>query len=391
MAVADAFERNFESNEEVGASVTLTLHGETVVDLWGGVTDLEESAPWQANTICTVFSCTKGATALAAHTLISRGELNIDAPVSRYWPEFAQNGKEGATVRMMLDHSAGVPAFREPLDAGGCCDWEYMIDRLEREAPFWEPGVRNGYHMINFGWTVGELVRRVSGQSLGAYFNEVIAAPTGAEFWIGLPEEQEAQVARLIPFVPDKNAPMGAFPKAIMADRQSLQALALLNNGGFNPNTRECRAAEIGAAGGVTNGRGLARIYTPFACGGSLDGSVYVDADTLARMGEVAVATNRDATLLIPTRFSLGFMKSMDNRTRDAVDKDSVVLSSEAFGHVGAGGSIGFADPGAGMAFGYAMNRMGPGILLNERGQSLVDAAYTALGYSGNQAGVWRR
>ncbi len=389
--VVDAFIHNFEANGEVGASLCITRDGATVVDVWGGVADVAAQKPWERDSVCVVFSSTKGAVALAAHTLVSKGALDLDAAVASYWPEFAANGKDGATVRMMLDHSVGVPAFREKLKDKACCDWDYMIDRLQQEAPFWKPGTRNGYHMANFGWTVGELIRRASGRTLGTYFREAIAAPTQAEFWIGLPESEESKVAPMIPFKPVRGAPISAFTQALISDRNSISSLAFFNQGGFSPNSRECRAAEIGGGGGVANGRGLARIYSPFACGGTLNGREFVDADTLAAMGEVAVATHEDATLLIPTRFSLGFMKSMDNRKSQGVDKSSVILSGPAFGHVGAGGSIGFADPDERMSFGYAMNKMGPGILLNERGQALVDATYRALGYSANTSGVWRK
>ncbi len=388
--LATAFSRNFVEHGEVGASVCVTLDGETVVDLWGGLADVKEERPWNEDTMCVVFSSTKGAVALAAHTLVSAGELDVDALVSRYWPEFATNGKESATVRMMLDHSVGVPAFREKLADGDCCDWETMVERLEREEPFWKPGERNGYHMANFGWTVGELIRRTSGQSLGRYFREAIAEPTGAEFWIGLPESEEPKVAPVIPAKPVRGAPLTTFLSSLMKEPGSIPSLAYFNQGGFKPHSRECRAAEIGGGGGVANGRGLARIYAPFACGGELNGRRFVSDDTLAAMGEVAVATHDDATLRIPTRFALGFMKSIDNRRSLAVDKSSAILGSAAFGHVGAGGSVGFADPTARMSFGYAMNKMGPGILMNERGQGLVDAAYRCIGYSGNAAGVWR-
>ena len=388
--VADAFVRNFEERGEIGASVCVTVDGDSVVDLWGGAADVEQEVPWQEDTMCVVFSSTKGAVALAAHTLVADGALGLDEPVKSYWPEFATNGKEDATVRMMLDHSVGVPAMREKLKDKGCCDWEYMVERLEQEAPFWKPGTRNGYHMANFGWTVGELVRRTAGQSLGAYFREAIAEPTGAECWIGLPESEEPKVAPMIPFKPVRGAELSAFTQALIGDAQSIPALAFFNQGGFNPNSRACRAAEIGGAGAVANGRGLARIYAPFACGGALNGRQFVDADTLAAMGEVAVATHEDATLMLPTRFGLGFMKSMDNRRAPGVDKSSAIFSSAAFGHVGAGGSVGFADPTARMSFGYTMNKMGPGILMNERGQSLVDAAYRCIGYTSNVSGVWR-
>ncbi len=388
--VAEAFVHNFEARDEVGASVCITVDGESAVDLWGGTKNLEDGSPWQEDTMCVVFSSTKGAVALAAHTLVASGELDLDAKVAHYWPEFAVKGKEEATVRMMLDHSAGVPAMREKLKDKGCCDWAYMVERLEQEEAFWRPGTRNGYHMANFGWTVGELIRRVAGESMGTYFREAVAAPTGAECWIGLPESEEPKVAPMLPFKPVRGAPLSAFTEALIGDPSSIPHLAFYNQGGFSPNSRACRAAEIGGAGAVANGRGLARIYAPFACGGELGGKRFVDADTLAAMGEVAVASHEDATLLIPTRFSLGFMKSMDNRNAPGIDKSSVILSGAAFGHVGAGGSVGFADPHARMSFGYAMNQMGPGILMNERGQSLVDAAYLSIGYESNASGVWR-
>lgn len=389
--VAEQFIDNFTDKGELGASVCVTLEGETVVDLWGGTANKKDQSPWLEDTLCVVYSSTKGAVALAAHTLVSKGLLDLNAPVAQYWPEFAKNGKEATTVRMMLNHTAGVPCNREKLESGGCCDWNYMINAIENEAPFWPPGTRHGYHMMNFGWTVGELIRRVSGKSLGAYFREAIAEPTGAEFYIGLAEDLEPKVTPMVPHRPEKGVPIGAFTQALLDSADSIQSLALFNNGGFNPNTRQCHAAEIGGGGGIGNGRGLARIYTPFACGGSWQNHEFVDAETLTRMGEVSAASEEDATLLIPTRFALGFMKSMDNRKTKAVDKSSVILSSAAFGHVGAGGSIGFADPKEQMGFGYAMNKMGPGILMNERGQGLIDTAYECLGYSDNTGGVWAK
>jgi len=387
VAVAQEFERNFRERGEVGASVCVRHEGRTVVDLWGGMARPEEGVPWTRDTVSIVFSCTKGATAICAHVLASRGKLDIDAPVAEVWPEFARNGKENATVKMMLDHSVGLPACRTSLRWGGAYDWDYMVDVLAGEEPFWKPGIRNGYHMINFGWTVGELVRRVSGRSLGTFFREEIAGPLGIDFWIGAPEEVEPRVAPMILFMPQPGAPLSEFAQAMLADPQSISALSLLNSGGFDPNSREAHAAEIGGAGGISNARGLAGLYAPLAEGG---GSL-VDRATLARMGEVSMATNEDATLLIPTRFALGFMKSMDNRRRRRGDRDSAILSAAAFGHVGAGGSIGFADPREHLAFGYSMNRMGQSILLNERGQSLVDATYRALGYASNDGGVWAR
>lgn len=387
LAVKDEFEKNFRERAEVGASVCVRHEGRTVVDLWGGLARPEEQIPWTRDTVSIVFSCTKGATAICAHMLASRGLLDIEAPVAEYWPEFARNGKENATVRMMLDHSVGLPACRTQVQWGGSYDWDYMVDLLANEEPFWKPGIRNGYHMINFGWTVGELVRRVSGSSLGTFFRTQVAEPLGIDFWIGTPEEYEPRVAPMILFMPDPGVPLTEFAMALFSDPQSIPSLSLLNNGGFDPNNRDAHAAEIGGAGGISNARGLAGLYAPLAAGGGK----LVDSRQLARMGEVAMATNEDATLLLPTRFALGFMKSMDNRRRSRGDRDSVLLSAAAFGHVGAGGSIGFADPREDLSFGYSMNRMGQGLMLNERGQSLVDATYRALGYTTNEGGVWSR
>jgi CubicO group peptidase (beta-lactamase class C family) len=206
---------------------------------------------------------------------------------------------------------------------------------------------------------------------------------------MGLPEEHEPRVARMIAYPPDDAARTTRIALAMAADPKGPSALFMTNMGGFNPNSREAHAAEIGSATGVSNGRGLAGLYAPLANGGALNGVRLVGADTLTRMGQVSVATHEDATLMIPTRFSLGFMKSMDNRRLENAEACSAVLSEAAFGHVGAGGSIGFADPQCQMSFGYSMNKMGLGILLNVRGQSLVDAAYRALGYRTNAGGVW--
>ncbi len=367
------FERNFVARGEHGASVHVTVGGQRVVDLWGGVKD-GDGSPWDQDTIVVVFSCTKGATAACAHLLADRGFLDLDALVGDYWPEFAVNGKEKATVRMMLNHSVGVPALRERLADGVCRDWDHMVEAIAAAEPWWDPGTRNGYHMLTFGWTVGELVRRVSGKSLGQFFAEEIAEPFDADFWIGLPEEHEHRAAPV--FQPKPNLEeMSYFARVVIDQPGSLQRLALLNTGGFDPNSPSVRRAEIGGAGGLTNGRGLARFYTPLATGG---GEVFSE-DAISKMSDVSVATDQDATLLLPTRFSLGFMKSMDNRRRVDGDRDSVVLGRSAFGHVGAGGSIGFADPENKLAFGYAMNNMGPGILLNSRGQALVDAVYACV------------
>ena len=398
--IAQQFIENFRSRGELGGSVCVTVAGETKVDLWGGVADGKSGRAWDRDTVSVVFSCTKGATALCAHVLASRGQLDIDAPVTEVWPEFAQQGKARVTTRMMLDHSSAVPALREAVKPDGPYDWTYMTERLAAEVPFWEPGTRNGYHGFTFGWTVGEMVRRVSGKSLGTFFRDEIATPLGLDFWIGLPEEIEPRVAPIVPYVYAANEAKTPFMTALAKEPKSIPSLFFFNTGRWRTdgaNSRGAHAAEIGAANGITNARGLAGMYAPLANGGALDGVTLVDATTLARMGEVSMATHFDATLYIPTRFALGFMKSMDNRKRSIAatlwgeDCDSAILGPQAFGHVGAGGSLGFADPACGLSFGYTMSKMGPGLLLNTRGQSLVDATYRALGYRSKDAGVWLR
>ena len=389
--VRQEFERNFAARGEVGASVCVTVGGQTVVDLWGGTANTKTGTPWTDETVSIVFSSTKGATAICAHVLASRGQLDLDAPVASYWPEFAQAGKENIQVKMLLNHQAGLPAVRKDLPQGAYADWDLMVDALAKEEPFWEPGTRNGYHALTYGWLIGEVVRRVSGKSLGTFFKDEIADPLGLDFWIGLPEDKEPRVAPMIAAEPDPNSAL--FQE--MATPGTLAALAILNVGGYmgavpEYDSRAAHAAEIGGAGGITNARGLAGLYEPLALGGKKGNVELANSETLARMGRVSSSTGRDAVLVMPTRFALGFMKTMDNRKEPAGVQDSVLFSEEAFGHVGAGGSFGFADPKAGMSFGYTMNRMGSGASLNERGQSLVDAVYRALGYQSSESGAWR-
>ena len=385
-AVQDAFIENFHAREEQGASVCINVDGETVVDLWGGMLHPKQQQPWCAGTMSVVHSCTKAAVSLCAHILIAEGKLSLNAPVTDYWPEFGQAGKSSATVAMMLNHQVGVAAFREPLKDGAYGDWDYMVERVAEEAPFWEPGTRHGYQMATYGWTVGELVRRVSGQSLGEFFRERVAAPRDLDFYIGLPDEEHHRVSRLLRWAPKKGEPVSPFTEALLSDKSSLQYRALLNTGGHKTDSAEGYRAEFGAGGGIANARGIAGMYKPLAMGGEN----LVDQPTLAGMGAAASA-GMDMTLLLPSRFSLGFMLSMDNRHRPAGALETVIMGQQAFGHAGAGGSLGFADTECRLGFGYTMNRMGAGILVNPRGQALVDATYQSLGYTTNSPGFWIR
>lgn len=384
--VADAFAQNFDLRDEVGASVCAFYRGDKVIDLWGGHKDADRQTPWTEDTISIVFSCTKAATALCAHLLVERGQLNLNAKVSDYWPEYAQAGKEDTTVLMFLNHTAGVAAFHDTVKPGGLLDWDYVISLLEKEEPWWRPGTRNGYHMINFGWTVGELVRRISGKSLGKFFQDELASQIGAEFWIGLPEAEEARVAPMIPYVPGPNDHISSFVMKVMTDPSSLQFNALMNGGGIEFNARDTHAAEIGGGGGISNARGMANL---FRCLAEESENRFFSEDRISAMGRVSAATMEDASLLIPTRFAQGFMASMDNRALPGGHENSFIVGRNAFGHVGMGGSCVFYDPDIDLIFAYSMNRMGGGILMNPRGQSLIDATYESLGYRSNASGCW--
>jgi CubicO group peptidase (beta-lactamase class C family) len=389
-AVRREFERNFSERGEAGASVALYHQGRKVVDLWGGAA--RDGQPWAEDTVSLVWSSTKGATALCAHILIDRGELDLDQPVAACWPEFAQKGKEAITVRLLLNHQAGLAAIREPLPPGAFYDWERMTSALAAETPWWEPGTRTGYHAYTFGWLVGEVVRRVSGKSVGTFFWDEVAKPLGLDFWIGLPEEVESRVAPVIPAPPPApGEPVSPLLVMAMTQPESMQAKLFLNTGGYGlipgeVDSRNAHAAEIPAAGGITNARGLATMYAALS---KSSRHRLVGEDSIARMGSVSSATSVDIVGLVPTRFGLGYVKSIDNRKVSQVPGDSIILSEAAFGHSGFGGSVGFVDPKADIAFGYTMTKMGAGTGINERGQALVDATYRSLGYRTNAPGVW--
>ena len=389
--VLEAFIQNFDDRDELGASICLTFEGVPVVDLWGGFADAAKARPWTDESLSVVFSATKGATALCAHRLVSMGLLDLDAPVAEYWPEFAQAGKEQAQVSMLLDHSVGVPVLRDKVKPDGFYDWDYMVGRLEAEDAFWAPGTRLGYHGATFGWLVGELVRRVSGKSLGTFFQDEFARPLGLEFWIGLPEALEPRLVEIIQNRPNVKGPLSLFLETALNETGSIPNLFAFNAGGASAKKRAYRAAEIGSAGGVTNARHLAGLYTILANGGKSNNVQIIEQSLVKRMGRTSMASYLDATLMIPSRFALGFQKSMDNRKVSRVPgTDSLILSDAAFGHAGMGGYLGFADPDAGFGFGYVMNRMGHGNLITDRGQALVDAVYLSLGFKSSDSGAWQ-
>jgi CubicO group peptidase (beta-lactamase class C family) len=391
--VRDEFVKNFTERGEVGASVCVMLGGFTLVDLWGGVADPGTNTPWQKDTLVHVWSCTKGVTALCAHILASRGQLDLDAPVVQYWPEFGQNGKQNVTVEMLMSHKAGVPAIRQPLPPGALYDWDFMVETLAAEAPFWEPGTRHGYHALTFGFLVGELVRRISGKPLGQFVRDEITGPLDLDLWMGLPASEDYRVAPSIPAEPPSAPPFPNWLIQALTDPTSVPALVFFNNGGYlNPgeaDTRAGREAVIGATAAFTNARALCRLYAELAKPRLPGRPALVNDASLVRMSRTISAGN-DVFGSIPSRFACGYIKSMDNRRGTPANQDSGLLSEDAFGHSGFGGSIAFADPRAALSFGYAMNRQGPGTLLNPRGQSLVDATYKSLGYT-LTGGSWVR
>ena len=387
-SVVEEFKQNFIRRHEMGASCVVMVEGEIVLDVWGGVCPSSKE-PWLRDTVCTVFSSTKGATAICAHLLKDRNLLDFEAPVKKYWPEFAKNGKETALVKMALDHSIGVPHYREPVPKGGFYDYEYMVRRTEDEDAFWEPGTRNGYHAISMAWIVGEIVNRAGSKRLGKLFNAEVADFLEADFSIGDAERTTGRVSAVALADAEDAWLSSKFMEAAGKKDLSPTSLFMRDFGLLEVNKTICHQAEVGSANGLSNARGLATIYSPLANGGKHKGSQFISKSAVAEMSTLSTISAEDHTLLVPTRFGPGFMLSTDNRKLEKSPNSSAILGRRAFGHVGAGGSIGFADPDCRMSFGYVMNKMGVGLMLNQRGQSLVDAAYQSLGLSTTDSGYW--
>lgn len=371
--VAEIFAQNFVKYKEIGASTCVVVDGEITVDLWAGHKNEQRTDEWEEDTLSVAFSSTKAALALCAHLLIDRGEISPKEKVTKYWPEYGRRGKQETTVEMILSHSAGIPALRNEVKDKGFLDWEYMVHLLEEEEPFWTPGKETGYHMITYGWLVGELIRRVSGKSLGAFFEKEIRDPYNLDYWIGLPEREEEKVAQVTPYTPSPTDKPTAFAEAFKTDPNSMQRLWLTNSGGYDYNAKETHRAQLGGVGGITNARSLARMLSPLA----QNNGELLSRESVKRLSLPSIKTKVDTMLLLPTRFSQGYMLNMDNREIFEGEGGSFMIGPNAFGHVGYGGSSAtFADPDKKISFGYLMNRLGGEYLLNERGQSLIDATY---------------
>jgi CubicO group peptidase (beta-lactamase class C family) len=371
--VKDAFAENFASRNELGASTAVVLDGKTVVELWGGHADKEKTRDWQRDTLVNLYSTTKGITAICAHRLVDKGLLDLDAPVTRYWPEFAQGGKEKIPVRYLLSHRAGLPAVAKTLDDDAIYNWTTMANALAAQEPWWEPGAKHGYHALTFGWLVGEVIRRITGKTPGVYLRDEIANPLKLDLHIGLDAKNDSRVSDLLPAPPPGPGEPNLFAD-VAKNPESMLAKTFMNPPVLSKpgvaNSRAWRGAEVPAANGHGTALSLARIYGALARGGDLDGVHLMSKDAIARCS-VEQSLGADAVLVLSTRFSLGFMMSQPGA--------SLGPNPKAFGHPGAGGSLGFADPEAKIGFGYAMNRMQAGLLIDARPTAIIEAVYASL------------
>jgi CubicO group peptidase (beta-lactamase class C family) len=372
--VKEVFESSFASGLEVGAAVSATIDGKPVVDLWGGHADAARTRPWKRDNLVNVFSTTKGITAVLAHRLVDQGKLELDAPVARYWPEFAQNGKHKIPVNYLLSHRAGLAAVRKQLPPDGWVNWPVMCAALAAETPWWEPGTRQGYHALTFGYLVGEVIRRITGKTPGAYLRDEIAAPNSLDIHIGVDASFDPRIAELVGAKPP---PPGTAPSPVTemaSDPESITYKAIANPVPVvDPklvNSRAWRGAEIPAANGHATARDLARLYGALAMGGSLDGRRILTPESIAR-ASTEQTIGPDVVLGVKTRWGLGFALTMP--------ETPLGPNPRSFGHPGAGGSLGFADPDAHVGFGYVMNQMGSDALIDGRAAALFNALYESL------------
>jgi CubicO group peptidase (beta-lactamase class C family) len=368
--VREVFARNFTDDIEVGASFCAIVDGETVVDLWGGYQDRACTRPWHADTLVNVYSTTKGIASIAFAALVEDGLIDYDAPVADYWPEL-RAGRNGLTVGQLLSHQSGVCGLRERVAITDLYDWQTMVARISAEEPHWEPGTAAGYHAVLWGYLPGELALRASGESLGSILASRIVGPLGADFYLGLPTAQHGRVADLIGpnharKLPDLSAMMGLKMPPLF--KYALQ------NPSIRPWQDACsaawRSAEIAAANGQASARGIARIYGAMARGGELGGVRVLREQTINSMCREEVGEGNDLVLGRPLRRGRG-----------------VILNTQAmygpnpntYGHSGAGGSVGLADPALKLGIGYTMNQMQPGIETDTRGNRLLRAVMDAL------------
>ena len=362
-ALRDAFAALFDEPQERGMALCVQIGGETVVDLWAGVADKDGQQAWHSDTILNLFSCTKTFTAVTALQLVGEGKLELDAPVARYWPEFAAAGKDKITLRHLLSHQAGLPALREMLPAEALYDWQAMTTALAAEQPWWPLGEGHGYAPITYGWLVGEVLRRVEGRGPGESIVARTAKPLGLDFHVGLADEEFDRVAVISRGKGNfGDAAAQRLLKTMMSEPAAMSTRAFTNPPSIMTSTNkpEWRRMQQPAANGHGNARSLAGFYS-----GLLDGQL-LESELLAELTREH-AVGEDKTLLTRTRFGLGCMLDQPE-----VANATYGMGPRAFGHPGAGGSIGFADPERDVAFGFVTNNLGPFVLMDPRAQKLA-------------------
>lgn len=364
--VADAFATNFTEHGDIGAAVCVYHRGRNVVDLWGGWADREANRRWRRDTLQLVFSTTKGVAATCVHQLVERGVLDLDAPVATWWPEFAQAGKADIPLRWVLSHEAGLAAVTGEVTMHDVLGWHGVVEAIAAQAPVWEPGTAHGYHARSFGWILGEVVRRATGRSIGRYFAEEIAQPLGLDFFIGLPDDQRDRVAKLYPPViaPAVAQAMDAFlgPDTLLG--QVLRGPSGLFGYDDMWNRPEVLAAEMPSSNGIGTARAIAKLYASLI--GEVDGVRLLAPETVARATRVQVS-GPDHVIGLPMSFGLGYMTPPS------------AGGPGAFGHDGAGGSLGVADPSGAWALGYVMNQMQLDLTGDARSAGLLAATRAAV------------
>ena len=368
--VREAFAALFEDGKQRGAALCVQVGGETVLDLWAGIAGQTPEQSWQEDTLVNLYSCTKTFTGVTALQLVAEGKLDLDEPIARLWPEFAAFGKAGITLRQLLCHRAGLSAIRSPLPAEALYDWGRMTQALEQEQPWWTPGTQQGYAPMTYGWLVGELIRRADGHCAGEAIQARLSQPLDLDFHVGLPEEALSRVAFLTRGRNDfGDAAAQRLMKAVQADPQSLTALSFNNLPGLmnRANTPAWQKFVQPAANGHGNARSLARFYTALLQGKLLDSALLREMTTEHSCGI-------DQTLLTQTRFGLGCWldQSIENATFG--------MGPRSFGHPGAGGCLGFADPDRELSFGFVTNTLGPYVLMDPRAQRLARVVAECLG-----------
>ncbi|MGV9787117.1 serine hydrolase domain-containing protein [Streptomyces sp. NPDC003435] len=373
--VAEAFAANFARLGERGAAVAVYRDGHRVVDLWAGTRDVDGSAPWERGTAQIVRSATKGVAAAALLLLHQRGLLDLDAPVGAYWPEFKAAGKERVLVRDLLAHRAGVPVLDRPLTPSEAADPDLGAAAVAAQAPVWEPGTDHGYHAQTYSWLTGELIRRVTGRPVGEFIASEIAAPAGAEVWLGLPAAEQARAGRVGPVAePETTGALKVRPKRSVADayadpasltRRAFAAITPLPD----ENAPAYRSAALPASNGIATADGLARVYASLI--DEVDGGKRLFTDPTMELARTEASAGPDRVLVVGTRFGLGFMLH---------GPASPLLSPGSFGHPGRGGALAFADPDSGTAFGYVTNGFRSGVTADPRAHALVRAVRGSLG-----------